>query len=536
MENERYRVIYSGQVLPDFTPEVVKQNIQQLFKLDDILLEKLFSGKPIVLKKNIDSTTANRYREVLANSGAEVHIDPPIESLPANDLINFDKSVQLESDAVDDMDQLGSEASQLKTLDSTLLEPSIPTKQANPDSKKSTSAEPTEMDWVYCRECGERIGSKDKKCVGCGASQHVGTPRSKNKAGLLAVFLGFTGAHRFYLGQWWGIFYFLLSFLAWPVAIVEGIVFFLTKEKNWRKKYDDVVGFSGPAAIIIAIIGSVFVIGILASIAVPAYQDYVSRSRVATAMKTFIETRTIVEETIEQERVLPNNNKEAGLEQSISGQFVKSIQVQQNGVMTLVLEDEHNRSIHAKTIVSAPSVLGGKLQWDCSGGTLARRFRPPECRQGQLQQQQPKSGKKWVNAADGASRIQVPETWRERSDLSEDSSLTQANTRNEQYLVVITEPKLDFNENFKIQDYQSLLVENNFAEFTVQPDKPITVDGMQGIQNVITGEIDNIKISYLLNCFEGEDNFYQVLFWTLSSKWEKNREVFERSLASFEQN
>ena len=65
--------------------------------------------------------------------------------------------------------------------------------------------------------------------------------QGKNKvvAGLLALFLGGLGIHRFYLGQWWGVFYLLFVWTMVPslVAFIEAIVFFVSSDAAWAQKY-----------------------------------------------------------------------------------------------------------------------------------------------------------------------------------------------------------------------------------------------------------------------------------------------------------
>jgi len=93
---------------------------------------------------------------------------------------------------------------------------------------------------VFCRGCGKEIHESARSCPHCGATQRVGS-QGKNKvvAGLLALFLGGLGIHRFYLGQWWGIFYllFVWTFIPSIIALVEAIVFFLTSDAAWEQKY-----------------------------------------------------------------------------------------------------------------------------------------------------------------------------------------------------------------------------------------------------------------------------------------------------------
>jgi len=96
------------------------------------------------------------------------------------------------------------------------------------------------MAMVFCRGCGKEIHETAPTCPHCGAPQNTGYPgKSKVTAGILALFLGAFGIHRFYLGQWWGIFYLLFFWTLIPsiVSFVEGIVFLVTDDATWNAKY-----------------------------------------------------------------------------------------------------------------------------------------------------------------------------------------------------------------------------------------------------------------------------------------------------------
>jgi len=95
------------------------------------------------------------------------------------------------------------------------------------------------MAMVYCRGCGKEIHDSAVSCPHCGAMQRTTTGKNKVTAGLLALFLGGLGIHRFYLGQWWGIFYLLFcwTFIPSIVAFIEAIVFLVTDDATWNAKY-----------------------------------------------------------------------------------------------------------------------------------------------------------------------------------------------------------------------------------------------------------------------------------------------------------
>jgi TM2 domain-containing membrane protein YozV len=143
----------------------------------------------------------------------------------------------------------------------------------------STPEGQLEANLVFCRDCGAKISKTASSCPSCGAQQ-VSNGRSKISAGVLAIFLGAFGFHRFYLGQWWGIFYLLFFWTYIPslVSLVEGIVFLVTSDQKWNEKYGNKQGSSVLVLVLVAFFVIVPIIGILAAIAIPAYQGYVDRS------------------------------------------------------------------------------------------------------------------------------------------------------------------------------------------------------------------------------------------------------------------
>jgi len=90
----------------------------------------------------------------------------------------------------------------------------------------------------------------------------------KNKfvAGLLAIFFSSLGLHRFYLGQWWGIFYLLFSWTGLPgvVGVVEGVMFILSSETDWDYHYNNP---ENPVSAGPGIIGGIVIIAAVLSVA-----------------------------------------------------------------------------------------------------------------------------------------------------------------------------------------------------------------------------------------------------------------------------
>lgn len=67
--------------------------------------------------------------------------------------------------------------------------------------------------------------------------------KSKTVAGLLAIFLGGVGIHKFYLGRiGWGIAYLLFFWTAIPavVGLIEGLIYFSMSGVDFDFKYNGI--------------------------------------------------------------------------------------------------------------------------------------------------------------------------------------------------------------------------------------------------------------------------------------------------------
>ncbi len=67
--SDKFKVVFTGELQEGFSLEEAKASIQQSFALTDAQIEKIFTGRPIVLKKNIDYGAAERFKSLLDKAG-----------------------------------------------------------------------------------------------------------------------------------------------------------------------------------------------------------------------------------------------------------------------------------------------------------------------------------------------------------------------------------------------------------------------------------------------------------------------------------
>ena len=109
----------------------------------------------------------------------------------------------------------------------------------------------------------------------------------------------------------------------------------------------------------------VAIIGILAAIALPAYQDYIARSQVSEAFALIDGQRgTIVEACTD----LGNcTGVAAGVSQQSDGKYSTLPTNTANGVLTSTMGGVASALVTGSTVIMTPSLSGGSVTWLCTG-------------------------------------------------------------------------------------------------------------------------------------------------------------------------
>ena len=72
---KRYRVTFNGNINSGIDVETVKKNLAVSFKLNEKQIERLFSGQPILIKKDADYQTACKYIDAFKRAGATCNVE-----------------------------------------------------------------------------------------------------------------------------------------------------------------------------------------------------------------------------------------------------------------------------------------------------------------------------------------------------------------------------------------------------------------------------------------------------------------------------
>ncbi|HCC3246193.1 TPA: pilin [Legionella pneumophila] len=122
----------------------------------------------------------------------------------------------------------------------------------------------------------------------------------------------------------------------------------------------------------------VAIIGILAAIAIPAYQDYTIRARVSEGLQMASSAKLAVSETAITNNALPATQAATGYVSPAATANVSNIAIGANGVITIT----YTQAAGGGTIVMTPALdaNNGDVTWNCTGGTLLAKYRPASCR------------------------------------------------------------------------------------------------------------------------------------------------------------
>ena len=121
----------------------------------------------------------------------------------------------------------------------------------------------------------------------------------------------------------------------------------------------------------------VAIIGILSSVAIPAYQSYLIRARVSEALGIAAGAKLAVSEYTLAHNHLPNQIEDLGY-RAPKTSAIDKIEIETG---TGIIQIHTTPAAGQGTILLTPSYDTAQgLQWQCRAGTLDKRYLPASCR------------------------------------------------------------------------------------------------------------------------------------------------------------
>ncbi|HEZ5608329.1 TPA: pilin [Neisseria meningitidis] len=109
------------------------------------------------------------------------------------------------------------------------------------------------------------------------------------------------------------------------------------------------------------------IVGILAAVALPAYQDYTARAQVSEAILLAEGQKSAVTEYYLNHGIWPSDNSAAGVASSanIKGKYVKEVEVKNGVVTATMLSSGVNNEIKGKKLSLWAKRQDGSVKWFC---------------------------------------------------------------------------------------------------------------------------------------------------------------------------
>ena len=125
----------------------------------------------------------------------------------------------------------------------------------------------------------------------------------------------------------------------------------------------------------------VAIIGILAAIAIPAYQDYTIRAQVSEGLNLAGGAKAAVSEFTMDRGVFPATNGEAGISTAnqITGKYVASV-ANAGGVISVTYGFDAHTLLNTRVLQLSAMTTAGSVEWVCKSANIADKHLPAACR------------------------------------------------------------------------------------------------------------------------------------------------------------
>lgn len=123
------------------------------------------------------------------------------------------------------------------------------------------------------------------------------------------------------------------------------------------------------------------IIGILAAVALPAYQDYTTRAKVSEGITLASSAKTAVSEHVMSRNDYPADNTSAGYS-SPDTNFVSRIGIV-DGLITIEYKTDAGVDSTANQLELSPSTASGSVTWNCrpaASNPILEKYLPANCR------------------------------------------------------------------------------------------------------------------------------------------------------------
>ncbi|MCB4757473.1 MAG: TraB/GumN family protein [Elusimicrobia bacterium] len=144
--------------------------------------------------------------------------------------------------------------------------------------------------------------------------------------------------------------------------------------------------------------------------------------------------------------------------------------------------------------------------------------------------------KKLIIPPNRSCQIYVPLNWRPYPDLNKDAAVQVGSPTGDLFLMVIPEKKEDF-QDYTLKDYFRVTTDSlkkNLKDAQNTKPEQKKINGLPAYQAAVSGVLENGRFTYLFTTVEGKTDYYQVIAFSLKSKYDRDKDLFQQIVNTFQ--
>ncbi|MGX7243490.1 hypothetical protein ACWOC1_01425 [Enterococcus quebecensis] len=126
-----------------------------------------------------------------------------------------------------------------------------------------------------------------------------------------------------------------------------------------------------------------------------------------------------------------------------------------------------------------------------------------------------------IKTQNGDFKVELMDGWQsvEPKELSDNADVSLKNAAKDEYYMVLSEPKKDF-DNF--DSFKNSVDLSDLGERTNEKKEAIKYNGLKGERSMFTATKDGVEVYYIYDLIESKNHYLQCISWTLNSKKDNN--------------
>jgi hypothetical protein len=143
---------------------------------------------------------------------------------------------------------------------------------------------------------------------------------------------------------------------------------------------------------------------------------------------------------------------------------------------------------------------------------------------------------KVVKTSDGYAQLSFPKDWKAATSPNPETKLYHSDGKS--VVTVIRENKSMFSEDMTTDDYCSIITESMIGRLenpVTTESKSVKINNYPALQFEIQGEVQKIKIKYLVSIVETNDSYYQLIAFTSQGEYNKQKSSYGKIFNTFKE-